>query len=80
MLPLLIFAAARAAIPFTPINYRLGAGGLQELIQRLPPPLVIVDDRYRDMVGAAAKRVLQLRGVPGRGAHRRTGCGVRRSR
>ena len=58
MLPLLIFAAARAAIPFTPVNYRLSAGGLQELIQRLPHPLVIVDDRYRDMVGAAGKRVL----------------------
>ena len=58
MAPLLIFASARAAVPFTPINYRLSAEGIQDLIQRLPHPLVIVDDRYRDMVGDAGKRVL----------------------
>ena len=58
MAPLLIFASARAAVPYTPINYRLSAEGIQELIQRLPHPLVIVDDRYRDMVGDAGKRVL----------------------
>jgi acyl-CoA synthetase (AMP-forming)/AMP-acid ligase II len=56
--PLLIFAAARAAVPFTPINYRLSADGVQELIARLPDPLVIVDDRYRDMIGDAGKRVM----------------------
>ncbi|WP_374023370.1 class I adenylate-forming enzyme family protein [Mycobacterium sp. HNNTM2301] len=54
MLPVLIFAAARAALPFTPINYRLSADGIQALIERLPEPLVIVDDRYRDMVGEAS--------------------------
>ncbi len=50
LLPLLIFASARAGLPFTPINYRLSAEGIQTLIGRLPEPLVIVDDRYRDMV------------------------------
>lgn len=50
MLPVLIFASARAGLPFTPINYRLSAEGIQALIARLPEPLVIVDDRYRDMV------------------------------
>ncbi len=53
LLPLLIFASARAGLPFTPINYRLSADGIQALIQRLPEPLVIVDDRYRDMIGDA---------------------------
>lgn len=53
LLPLLIFASARAGLPFTPINYRLSAEGIQALIQRLPEPLVIVDDRYRDMIGDA---------------------------
>jgi acyl-CoA synthetase (AMP-forming)/AMP-acid ligase II len=56
--PLLIFAAARAGVPFTPINYRLSADGVQELIERLPDPLVIVDARYRDMIGDAGKRVM----------------------
>jgi acyl-CoA synthetase (AMP-forming)/AMP-acid ligase II len=56
--PLLIFASARAARPYTPINYRLSADGVQELIGRLPDPLVIVDERYRDMVGDAGPRIL----------------------
>ncbi|MCV7402594.1 AMP-binding protein [Mycobacterium fragae] len=51
MLPLLIFASARAERAFTPINYRLSAEGIQALIRRLPTPLVIADSRYRDMVG-----------------------------
>jgi acyl-CoA synthetase (AMP-forming)/AMP-acid ligase II len=58
MLPLLIFAAARAGVAFTPINYRLSADGIQALIQRLPEPLVIVDSRYREMVGDASQRVM----------------------
>jgi acyl-CoA synthetase (AMP-forming)/AMP-acid ligase II len=58
MLPLLIFGAARAGLAFTPLNYRLSADGLQALIQRLPEPLVIVDDRYRDMLGDSTDKVL----------------------
>src|SRR6202008_3539000 len=55
-LPVLIFPAARAGLAFTPINYRLSADGIQALIQRLPQPLVVVDGRYRDMIGGAAER------------------------
>lgn len=58
MLPVLIFATARAGLAFTPLNYRLSAEGIQALIERLPEPLVIVDDRYRDMIGAASERVM----------------------
>jgi acyl-CoA synthetase (AMP-forming)/AMP-acid ligase II len=53
MLPLLIFASARASRPFTPLNYRLSRDGLRELIDRLDRPLVVFDDEYRDMVGDA---------------------------
>ncbi|WP_368681818.1 AMP-binding protein [Mycobacterium intracellulare] len=53
MLPLLLFASARAAVPVTPLNYRLSADSLRTLIQRLPRPLVIVDDTYREAVGDA---------------------------
>ncbi|BBZ46290.1 class I adenylate-forming enzyme family protein [Mycobacterium parmense] len=59
MLPTLIFAAARAGLAFTPINYRLSAEGIRALIERLPDPLVIVDGRYRDMVGDAAGRLME---------------------
>jgi long-chain acyl-CoA synthetase len=58
MLPVLIFAAARAGLAFTPLNYRLSADGIQALIERLPEPLVIVDDRYRDMIGDSSERVM----------------------
>jgi long-chain acyl-CoA synthetase len=58
ILPVLIFAAARAGLAFTPINYRLSAEGIQALIRRLPEPLVIVDSRYRDMLGDASQRLI----------------------
>jgi acyl-CoA synthetase (AMP-forming)/AMP-acid ligase II len=51
MLPLLLFSSARADIAFTPLNYRLSTDGLRALIDRLPDPLVVVDDEYRDAVG-----------------------------
>ena len=53
LLPLLLFASARAAVPFTPLNYRLSADGLRALLDRLPDPLVVVDDEYRDAVGGS---------------------------
>jgi acyl-CoA synthetase (AMP-forming)/AMP-acid ligase II len=58
MLPLLIFASARAGLPFTPVNYRLSAEGIQALIRRLPEPLVIVESRYREMLGDAGQNVI----------------------
>ena len=58
MLPVLIFAAARAGLPFTPINYRLSADGIAALIERLPDPLVIVDGRYRDSLGGVSPRLM----------------------
>ena len=51
MLPLLIFASARAGVAFTPINYRLSADGIKGLIARLPDPLVVVDSRYLAELG-----------------------------
>ena len=49
MQPLLILASARAAVPYTPLNYRLAAEAIKDLISRLPEPLVIVDSRYQEM-------------------------------
>jgi acyl-CoA synthetase (AMP-forming)/AMP-acid ligase II len=58
MLPLLLFASARAAVPFTPLNYRLSRDGLQELIERLPEALVVADAEYADVVAGAGKQVM----------------------
>ncbi|MDV3124521.1 long-chain fatty acid--CoA ligase [Mycobacterium sp. 21AC1] len=58
MLPLLMFSAARANVAFTPLNYRLSADGLGQLVDRLADPLIVVEDDYRDMVAVAGARVL----------------------
>jgi acyl-CoA synthetase (AMP-forming)/AMP-acid ligase II len=58
MLPLLLFSSARAGATFTPLNYRLSADGLRELIDRLPQPLVVADAEYRDVVAGAGKQVI----------------------
>jgi acyl-CoA synthetase (AMP-forming)/AMP-acid ligase II len=59
MLPALIFASARAAVPFTPLNYRLSIEGLHQLLDRLPSALVIADDDYVDTVAGAGKQVVR---------------------
>ncbi len=58
MLPALLFAAARANVAFTPLNYRLAHEGLRELIKRLPAPLVVADDAYRDAVTGTGEQVI----------------------
>lgn len=58
MLPLLLFSSARAGVAVTPLNYRLSADGLRELIDRLPQPLVVADAEYREMVAGAGKQVI----------------------
>ncbi len=80
MLPLLLFSSARAGVPVTPLNYRLSADGLRELIDRLPTPLVIADAEYVDVVAGAGKQVIVLGRVHRVGPHRRAGGRVRRPR
>jgi len=61
MLPLLLFASARAGVAFTPLNYRLSGDGLRELIDRLPQPLVVADAEYLDVVAGAGKQLIESR-------------------
>src|ERR1700759_3983913 len=49
LLPLLLFSSARANTAFTPLNYRLSADGLRQLIDRLPDPLILADVDSRDV-------------------------------
>jgi acyl-CoA synthetase (AMP-forming)/AMP-acid ligase II len=58
MMPLLLFASARADAAFTPLNYRLSAQGLRQLIDRLPAPLVVADNEYRDMVAGVGNQII----------------------
>ncbi len=59
MLPLLIFSSARAALPFSPLNYRLSSDALRELIERLQQPLVVCDSEYRDIAQATGAKVIE---------------------
>lgn len=59
MLPLLIFSSARAALPFTPLNYRLSGEALRELIERLPEPLVVCDSEYLEIAAATGAKVIE---------------------
>ena len=54
VLPALMFAAARAGIPLTPLNYRLSPGQLNALIAELDRPYVVADRAFAEAVPAAA--------------------------
>jgi acyl-CoA synthetase (AMP-forming)/AMP-acid ligase II len=58
MLPMLIFSSARAGVAFTPLNYRLSDEALHQLIARLPEPLIVTDEEYRDAVAGADTTVM----------------------
>lgn len=45
-LPVLMFAAARAGIPVAPINYRLPAEKVRDLVDRLDRPVVVADPAH----------------------------------
>jgi acyl-CoA synthetase (AMP-forming)/AMP-acid ligase II len=45
--PISLFAAARAGVPFLPVNYRLADEQIEEILGRHPRPLVIADDPVR---------------------------------
>ncbi|WP_280269706.1 class I adenylate-forming enzyme family protein [Nocardia wallacei] len=59
MLPLLIFASAGAGVPVTPLNYRLSAQALSDLIDRLDGPLLVCDNDYHDIVSGFGDRVVR---------------------
>ncbi|MBB5915437.1 acyl-CoA synthetase (AMP-forming)/AMP-acid ligase II [Nocardia transvalensis] len=58
LLPLLIFASAGAGVPVTPLNYRLSADSLRELVARLDEPLLVCDEEYHDIVSGFGGRVV----------------------
>ena len=48
--PILMFGAAMAGKPFSPLNYRLADADLRRLLERTVPAVAVVED---DMVGRA---------------------------
>jgi acyl-CoA synthetase (AMP-forming)/AMP-acid ligase II len=51
--PVAMFSAAYAGVPLVPLNYRLGAAQLSELLSRHPKALVIAAPGAHDLVDAA---------------------------
>jgi acyl-CoA synthetase (AMP-forming)/AMP-acid ligase II len=45
--PSVLFASAAAGLPFTPLNYRLTADQIADLVRRLDRPVLVVDHAYR---------------------------------
>ncbi|MCU1395542.1 MAG: AMP-dependent synthetase and ligase [Ilumatobacteraceae bacterium] len=52
--PLGLFGASYAGIPFVPVNYRLADDRLRSLVARTAPSAVIVGDGMRDRLGSIA--------------------------
>ncbi|CAN5150988.1 fatty acid--CoA ligase family protein [soil metagenome] len=57
-LPTLLFAAAHAGLPFTPVNYRLGGRQLTELINRVEGAVVVVDPAVAATMGEVTAPVV----------------------
>jgi acyl-CoA synthetase (AMP-forming)/AMP-acid ligase II len=54
ILPQLLFAAAHARLPLVPLNYRLSAEMIRELLGRLDSPFVVADEDYLPIVAGRA--------------------------
>lgn len=50
LLPALVFAAAKAGIPLTPLNYRLSAHQLTDLLAELDRPFLVADRAFANAV------------------------------
>ena len=57
VLPVLLFAAARARVPVCPLNYRLSADQLRELLDQLDAPYIVVGTEHLDLVPDREVRV-----------------------
>ncbi|OYD61473.1 class I adenylate-forming enzyme family protein [Rhodococcus sp. OK302] len=55
---LALFAAARAGVPISPLNYRLSAVELRKLIEQLPMSYLIVDPDYAADIADLAEHVM----------------------
>lgn len=49
-LPVALFGAAYAGVPYVPINYRLTPAEINELVKRVTPAVLLVGEAYRDLI------------------------------
>ncbi|MBB6406279.1 class I adenylate-forming enzyme family protein [Arthrobacter sp. AZCC_0090] len=67
--PVALFAAAYAAVPFLPLNYRLSAEQIDEILARQPKPFLISDDPLRTGHGALSLEEFLNLAAPGGAPH-----------
>ena len=58
--PVALFAAASVGVPFLPVNYRLSAEQLDDVLGRQAKPLVITDSPERVRAGQVAQEMAQM--------------------
>lgn len=58
IIPVLMFAAAKAGIPLAPMNYRLPSDQMRALIAQLDRPMIVTDSAYRADLEGASEHVL----------------------
>jgi acyl-CoA synthetase (AMP-forming)/AMP-acid ligase II len=56
--PVVLFGAALAGVPLVPVNYRLSAEALTDLLARTERPLVIADEDFTEVFAAAGAEVM----------------------
>jgi long-chain acyl-CoA synthetase len=61
--PVALFAAAYAGVPYVPINYRLTAAEINELVERVAPALLVVNADTRKLIQPRADVQLMDREV-----------------
>lgn len=61
-LPVLLFGAAFADLPFVPMNYRLADDKLRDLVARNAPGLLVVDPPIIDRIGEVDGLLVRTRG------------------
>lgn len=54
VMPVAIYAAGYAGIPYVPLNYRLTRDEINALLERVNPALLVVGDAYRELVQPSA--------------------------
>lgn len=56
--PTALFAAARAGVPFVPVNFRLGEAQLSVIFEKHPGALIIADERWLELLSSLGRKLV----------------------
>ncbi|MFT4713329.1 MAG: acyl-CoA synthetase (AMP-forming)/AMP-acid ligase II [Candidatus Azotimanducaceae bacterium] len=58
-IPIALFGAGIAGVPYVPLNYRLSSSELQKLLERVAPVYLITNDEQREQLGGQDIQIIQ---------------------